>query len=158
MQPSARMLPAAAAALFAGIVQAVRSNAFLLLTQYGFDVSLLAIAVPALGLVALAVSPFAVAAVGYLWGRGADVSRQWLPFVVGLFGAALVGFVGAYVVTAALALLGPGHGVLGELARKVATDLVFVLGLANVALAGLAGGAVAHFQTTKTRNSNTATP
>lgn len=155
MQPSTRMSPAVVVALLAGSLRAVQANAPLLLTANGFPLEQLSLVIPAMGFLSLAISPFVVVVAGYSWGCGADVRGRWLPFAGLLFAAALVGFVLAYLVTIALVLLGPG-GTVPALIGKFLADALFTLGLANVALAGLAGAAIGEFRTGKTRNSNTA--
>lgn len=145
MQPSSRMLPAVAVALFAGALRGAQTTAPQVLISQGVAAGQLSTVLTAANLLVVATSPFGVALAGYVWGTDADVPRLWRSLVGATFAAAAVGFGAAYVLLTALAVLGGGPE-LGELAVRSLYHLVTVAGLAGVALAALAGAAVAQFR------------
>lgn len=106
----------------------------------------LSLVVSAIGALSLAVSPFGVAAAGYVWGAAVDVERRWLRFVGATFAAAVAGFVATYLLLTVLVALGPHPPDLGELAVQGSFHLLTVVGLAGVPLVALAGAAVAQFR------------
>lgn len=97
------------------------------------------------GLVILSIllDPFVVFALGYLWGRRANVPDAYLGFGARLFAAAFVGFALGYA--AILASLPDPMG--SVVVRTAMVSAVAGVGTAaNVALAALAAGALAHFR------------
>jgi MFS family permease len=96
-----------------------------------------------LSILLLVADPLALLALGYLWGRRADVADAYLGFGGRLFAAALVGFAVGY---AAIFLSLP------ELEGSIVVRTAMVSGVAgvktaaNLALAALAASALAHFR------------
>ena len=146
MQPSIRMLPALIVALLAGSIRAAQLYLPRLATRQGFQASELSILVPAIGLLALAVSPFGAVVVGYIWGTRADVRNRWLAFLAGTIVAAFIGFIGTSLLLVLLISMLAGAPELGVLTRQITYSLVSGLGLVSVGLVALAGGAIAEFR------------
>ena len=98
--------------------------------------------VSALSVLLLVVDPLAILTLGYLWGGRADVPDAYLGFGGRLFGAALVGFVVGYAAIL-LSLPDPGSGIVRA---ATVSGVAGVKTAANLALAGLAASALAHFR------------
>ena len=96
-----------------------------------------------LSILLLVVDPFVMAALGYLWGRSAEVPDAYLAFGGRLFAAAFVGFVVGY--TAVFGLVSTPDGSIVAQTATVSA-VAGVKTAANLTLAALAASALAHFR------------
>ena len=109
----------------------------------GYTIASIGTILTGLSVLSILLDPFVVLVVGYLWGRRADVPDAYLGFGGRLFAAAFVGFAIGYA-----AILASLPDPMGSVVVKTAmvSGVAGVGTAANVALAALAAGALAHFR------------
>jgi hypothetical protein len=145
MQSVTRMVPALVVALLAGFVRSLQLYAPQVVARQGVDASQLAVILPAMGLLAVVLSPVGTAITGYLWGLGADVRAEWARFTLGAVLAALAGF-GVGTLLMVSLLLGTSAAAFPAVLGQVGYSVIAAIGLVGVGLVALAGGAIAAFR------------